>query len=82
MLSSAAANADDLPVDMNTFIIGAVAGIVGAAYFIYGKKDQKPVPLVAGALLCVVPYFIDSMLVLILVCAALLIAPFLIRFEF
>jgi hypothetical protein len=66
---------------MTTFIIGAVAGIFGAAYFIYGKKEQRPVPLLAGALLCVLPYFIGDMTVLLLVCAALLAAPFVIRIE-
>lgn len=66
---------------MTTFIIGAVAGIFGVAYFIYGKKEQRPVPLLAGALLCVLPYFIGDMTVLLLVCAALLAAPFVIRIE-
>lgn len=66
---------------MTTFIIGAVAGIFGVAYFIYGKKEQRPVPLLAGALLCVLPYFIGDMTVLLLVCGALLAAPFVIRWE-
>jgi hypothetical protein len=68
-------------VDATTFIIGAVAGIFGVAYFIYGKKEQRPVPLLAGALLCVLPYFIGDVTVLLLVCAALLAAPFVIRIE-
>jgi hypothetical protein len=66
---------------MTTFIIGAVAGIFGVAYFIYGKKEQRPVPLLAGALLCVLPYFIADVTILLFVCAALLAAPFLIRIE-
>jgi hypothetical protein len=66
---------------MTTLIIGGVAGISGAAYFIYGKKEQRPVPLLAGALLCVLPYFIGDMTVLLLVCVALLAAPFVIRIE-
>ena len=66
---------------MTTLIIGAIAGIFGVAYFIYGKKEQRPVPLLAGALLCVLPYFIGDMTVLLLVCAGLLAAPFFIRFE-
>lgn len=66
---------------MTTLIIGAIAGIFGVAYFIYGKKEQRPVPLLAGALLCVLPYFIGDMTVLLLVCAGLLAAPFVIRWE-
>ena len=38
-------------------------------------------PLLAGALLCVLPYFIGDMTVLLLVCVALLAAPFVIRIE-
>ena len=66
---------------MTWFILSSIAGILGAAYFIYGKKEQRPVPLLAGALLCVLPYFIDSIPVLVVVCLALLAAPFFIRIE-
>ena len=66
---------------MTWFILSSIAGIFGAAYFIYGKKEQRPVPLLAGALLCILPYFIDSIPVLVVVCLALLAAPFLIRIE-
>ncbi len=60
-------------------LVTVVAGAFGVGYFVYGKKQAEAVPLLAGAALCVVPYFIDSLLVLILVCAALLAAPFLFR---
>ena len=66
---------------MTWFILSSIAGIFGAAYFIYGKKEQRPVPLLAGALLCILPYFIDSIPVLIAVCLGLLAAPFVIRIE-
>ena len=66
---------------MTWFILSSIAGILGAAYFIYGKKEQRPVPLLAGALLCVLPYFIDSIPVLVVVCLALLAAPFVVRIE-
>ena len=73
--------ADEAGVDMTWFIVSSIAGILGAAYFIYGKKAQQPVPLLAGALLCVLPYFIDSIPVLVAVCVGLLVAPFVIRIE-
>jgi len=66
---------------MTWFILSSIAGILGATYFIYGKKEQRPVPLLAGALLCVLPYFIDSIPVLVVVCLALLAAPFVVRIE-
>ena len=63
---------------MTTLFIGLVAGIVGTGYFVYGKRQSKPVPLVAGALLCIYPYFSDSLIWLCGAGALLLLAPFVI----
>lgn len=68
-------------IAMDTLVIGFAAGVLGAAYFIYGKKAQRPVPLVSGALLCVLPFFIDNLWILAGVCLVLLIAPFVIKIE-
>lgn len=68
-------------MDLTWFIISSIAGIFGAAYFIYGKKQAQPIALSAGALLVVLPYFIDNITVLVSVCVALLVAPFAIRWE-
>ena len=59
---------------MNVF-----AGIVGTAYFMYGWKQQKMVPLISGAGLSVLPYVIDNNTLLISVCVGLAIAPFVIK---
>jgi hypothetical protein len=63
---------------MGSLFIGVIAGAVGTGYFIYGKKQSKPVPMVAGALLCIYPYFSDSLAWLCVVGALLLVAPFVI----
>jgi hypothetical protein len=55
---------------MNELIIGFIAGVFGVAYFVYGKKQAKFTPMVAGVLLCVYPYFLDSVLWLVVVGAA------------
>ena len=65
---------------MNTFIASVFLGIIGAGYVMYGRRAQNPVALVAGVLLCVFPYFVDSLLWTMLIGAALLAAPFLITF--
>jgi hypothetical protein len=65
---------------MNTLIIGLVAGIVGTGYFVYGKRQSKPVPLIAGALLCIYPYFSDSAIWLYGAGALLALAPFVLDF--
>lgn len=46
------------------------------AYFVYGKRQTKITPMIAGVMLCIYPYFIDSLLWLCVVGGMLLIAPF------
>jgi hypothetical protein len=53
-----------------------LAGVFGVAYFVYGKGQAKLVPMVTGVLLCIYPYFIDSVTWLLIVGALLLAAPF------
>ncbi len=65
---------------MNNLVFGIISGAFGTAYFIYGKRQERFVPLIAGMLLCVYPYFVSSMLWLAIVGIALLAAPFLIDF--
>jgi len=50
------------------------------AYFVYGKRQTKLVPMIAGLLLCVYPYFVDSLLWSCVIGLALLVAPFVIDF--
>ena len=63
---------------MNSLIIGIVAGTFGAAYFMYGKRQMKMVPMASGVLLCVYPYFTDNLFWLSLIGLVLLAAPFVI----
>ena len=65
---------------MSSLFVGVIAGAIGMGYFIYGKRQTKIVAMVAGALLCVYPYFIDSLLWLYLVGLLLIAAPFLIDY--
>ena len=57
-----------------------LAGVFGIAYFVYGKRRTKVAPMAAGVLLCIYPYFIDSLLWLSVVGLALLAAPFVIDY--
>ena len=65
---------------MNSFVFGILAGAIGAGYFVYGKRQTKVVPMAAGVLLCIYPYFTDNMLWLSIIGVLLLAAPFLIDF--
>ena len=65
---------------MSTFVIGIITGALGVGYIVYGRRQTKFVPLVAGVALCMYSYFIDSVVWLCIVGALLLAAPFLIDF--
>src|SRR5512135_3310363 len=66
--------------NMSTTVIcvNLLAGLIGAAYFIYGKKTANFKMLGWGMALCVVPYFIGNTLLLIVACLAMAAAPFII----
>ena len=54
-------------------------GSVGSGFFIYGKKQQAGVPLVCGLILIILPYFVSSTLVLVLLGVMLIAVPYFVR---
>jgi hypothetical protein len=64
-----------------TLFISLVTGSIGAGFFIYGKKQQKVVPMLSGAGLCIVPYLLTNLLLLASVSVVLCLLPFLIRTD-
>jgi hypothetical protein len=67
-------------MNATSVIIGIFTGAIGVGYFMYGKRQTRFVPLIAGMLLCVYPYFVSSVTWLVVVGIALMAAPFLIDF--
>jgi hypothetical protein len=65
---------------LNSLVVGVIAGAFGVGYFIYGKKQQKFAPMLAGVLLCIYPYATENLLWLIVIGLALLAFPFLVDF--
>jgi hypothetical protein len=55
---------------------GIMFGAIGSGYFMYGKKQQAFVPLCTGILLCVFPYFIANVYLMLLIGIILAIIPF------
>ena len=66
-------------MDTTQLFIGVFAGALGMGYLVYGKKQQKVVPLIAGMALCVVPYCIDDNLYCIAACVAIAVLPFVVQ---
>ncbi len=55
---------------------GIMFGAIGSGYFIYGKKQQAFVPLCTGIVLCVFPYFVANVYLMLLVGIILVLIPF------
>jgi hypothetical protein len=65
---------------VNGLVVGIISGAFGMAYIVYGKRQAKLVPVIAGLLLCVYPYFTENPFALCAIGAMLLAAPFLVDF--
>ena len=64
-----------MPTGTQLFI-AIVTGAVGTGYFIYGKKQGKLSAMLAGAGLCLYPYFFSRTIELCVIGAALMAVPF------
>lgn len=64
---------------LNTSLIftGLLFGSIGMGYFIYGKRQQEPVPMICGLLLMGIPYLIVNVTILAIASIALMALPFL-----
>ncbi len=58
---------------------GVLFGASGLGYFVYGKRQRQGVALACGIGLMIFPYFVDSMLWMLVVGAALLLLPWIVR---
>jgi hypothetical protein len=63
-------------ISTSILLWGVLFSSIGLAYFIYGKKQRKPVPLFCGLALMVYPYAIDTELLLVLIGVVLCAIPY------
>ena len=63
----------------SSLLLGLVFSAIGAGFFMYGRKQQRPVPLVCGLVLMVYPYFISNNGLLIAIGVALIAIPYFVR---
>ncbi|GFO54819.1 hypothetical protein GMSM_18260 [Geomonas sp. Red276] len=63
-------------MNMTTIMISLLAGLIGSAYLMYGKKTSNLKMALTGIALCVVPYFITNAIVLVVSCIAMAAVPF------
>ena len=58
---------------------GMLFGAIGFGFFLYGKKHKAIIPLCVGIVLCVFPYFIADVYVLVGVGVILVAIPYFVR---
>ena len=56
-----------------------IIGLLGMSFFMYGKKAQRLWPLLAGAAMCIYPFFVTNLWALWAVSLAVIVAVFLLR---
>jgi len=61
---------------------GMLYGSIGLGFFMYGKKQRRPVPLLAGILLSVLPMLITNTTELALAGAVCAVLPYFTRGRF
>ena len=66
-------------MDIWKWIAGFLFGVVGMAYFVYGKKQQAWMPLFCGLALMIYPYFVSNLIVMMGVGIALIVLPYFFR---
>lgn len=66
-------------MDTSSLLWGLLFGSIGLGYFVYGKKQKAPVPLVCGFVLMVFPYFVSNTILLVAIGIALAVVPYFFR---
>ena len=62
-----------------SLMFSLIFGSIGIGYFIYGKKQVKFMPMIAGIILCVFPYLVSNPYWFAGIGIVLMALPFLIR---
>lgn len=65
--------------DTAQLVWGLIFGSIGFAFFLYGKKQRAIVPLVAGIALCVFPYFVSNVYLLVFAGIGLMASPYFVK---
>ncbi len=62
-----------------SLLLAVLFSAVGAGYFLYGRKQQRGSVLICGIALCLFPYFVSNLFLLVLIGALLMAVPFVLR---
>jgi hypothetical protein len=66
-------------VNTSSLLWGLLFGSIGLAFFIYGKRQRKVVPLICGLILMIFPYFVSNTILLVVLGGVLVALPYFLR---
>jgi hypothetical protein len=66
-------------VSEGQLFLGLLVSCVGAGYFLYGKQQRAPVPLVCGVALAIYPYFVANLIAMAVIGIVLAAIPYFFR---
>ncbi len=64
---------------LSWIIVAGLFGIIGVAYFMYGKKSLRYVFLICGIVLMVYPYFVTRTLYMVIIGVVVSAVPFVVK---
>jgi hypothetical protein len=66
-------------MNVSVLMWGILFGSIGVGFFVYGKKQQAIVPLISGMVLCICPYVVTNVYLLVLTGIVFTALPFVIK---
>jgi len=54
-------------------------GAIGFGYFLYGRKQKVAMPFLSGIALCIFPYFVSNVYLIVLIGVVLIALPYFIK---
>ncbi len=64
---------------MANFLWGFLFSAIGAGFFLYGRRQTAVVPLACGLALMVYPYFVDDVVMTVVIGVVLVVVPFIVK---
>ena len=64
---------------LSWIIVAGLFGLIGMAYFVYGKKSVRYLFLICGIVLMVYPYFVTRTLYMVIIGVVVSVVPFVVK---
>ncbi len=62
-------------MDSWNIMISMLLGAIGMGYIVYGRKQMHAMALISGIILCIFPYFVPHLWLMLLIAAGVMALP-------